>query len=98
MSEVKAGLADGGDGGLIGWLGPVTSFPKLLILGEEPGEGGGCRRRVKGRKKRKLSRMGVLGDLNDCQLCQCSGLGKDGGGLSPPLYLQLLVLGGGGGD
>ena len=54
MSEVKAGLADGGDGGLIGWLGPVTSFPKLLILGEETGEGGGCRRRVKGRKKRMI--------------------------------------------
>ena len=54
MSEVKAGLADGGDGGLIGWLGPVTSFPKLLILGEETGEGGGCRRGVKGRKKRMI--------------------------------------------
>ena len=39
MSEVKAGLADGGDGGLIGWLGPVTSFPELLVLGEETGEG-----------------------------------------------------------
>ena len=39
MSEVKAGLADGGDGGLIGWLGPVTSFPKPLILGEEKRRG-----------------------------------------------------------
>ena len=38
----------------LGWLGPVTSFPKLLVLGEETGEGGGCRRRVKGRKKRMI--------------------------------------------
>ena len=45
VSEVEAGLADGGDGSLIGWLGPITDFPKLLILGEETGEGGGCRRR-----------------------------------------------------
>ena len=39
VSEVEAGLADGGDGSLIGWLGPITDFPKLLILGEEAGEG-----------------------------------------------------------
>ena len=82
-SEVGAGLADGSNESLIGWLGPITSFPKLLVLGEESGEGGGCRRRVKGRKRRRLRRKGVLSDLMSCEACQCSGLGKDGDSLSP---------------